>query len=391
MCCTSSNSLSSNQLDPPAALNTPRLTSSSVRAPASSPSEAITHEAAIRAEARQLGFEACGFCAATAPEGARHLPGWLARQFHGEMAWLARNVEKRANPQLVLPGARSLVVVALNYGDAADHSDQAHPAESSQGRVSRYARHADYHEVMGPRLAALAEFINQLDPPATRSLWYVDTGPVLEKALAEQAGLGFIGKHTNLVSRKLGNWVLLGEVLTTLPLAPDRPAKNRCGSCSRCLEACPTQALIAPFQLDARLCVSYLTIELKGPIPLPLRPLIGTRIFGCDDCLAACPWNRFAQEGAIMRQFARPDLEVPDLIEWLSLDEAAFRARFAGTPLFRTKRRGVLRNVCVALGNAGGEESLPALRRASADAEPLIAEHAQWALGQVQRRLGRQN
>jgi epoxyqueuosine reductase len=217
-------------------------------------------------------------------------------------------------------------------------------------------------------------------------LWYVDTGPLLERDLAERAGLGFIGKHTNLISRKLGNWIFLSEIITTLELEADAPEKNRCGSCRRCIDACPTAAITAPFQLDARRCISYLTIELKGAIPEELRPLIGNRIYGCDDCLAVCPWNRFARQGAMMRPHYRPDLAAPDLLELLSLDEAAFEQRFAGTPIRRAKRRGLLRNVCVALGNCGDEAALPALERAAADAEPLVAEHARWAITCIQGR-----
>ena len=208
----------------------------------------------------------------------------------------------------------------------------------------------------------------------------------MERDLAQRAGLGFIGKHTNVISRRLGNWIFLSEIITTLELAPDPPEKNRCGSCARCLAACPTGAITAPFQLDARRCISYLTIELKGPIPLEFRPAIGNRIYGCDDCLAACPWNRFAQAGKMMQTHARPDLDTPGLIELLSLDEAGFKQRFQGTPILRTNRRGLLRNVCVALGNLGDDSALPALDRATNDQEPLIAEHASWAIEQIRRR-----
>jgi epoxyqueuosine reductase len=208
----------------------------------------------------------------------------------------------------------------------------------------------------------------------------------LERDLAQRAGLGFIGKHTNVINRQLGNWIFLSEIITTLELEPDEPEKNRCGSCTRCIGACPTGAIRAPFQLDARRCISYLTIELKGPIPLELRPAIGNRIYGCDDCLAVCPWNRFAREGQMMQAHTRPDLAAPDLLELLALDDAGFKRRFAGTPMFRTKRRGLLRNVCVALGNTGDETALPALHEAAGDLEPLIAEHAQWAIRQIGER-----
>jgi epoxyqueuosine reductase len=210
----------------------------------------------------------------------------------------------------------------------------------------------------------------------------------LERDLAQRAGLGFIGKHTNLISRQLGNWLFLSEILTTLELEPDAPEHNRCGSCARCIAACPTGAILAPFQLDARRCISYLTIELKGAIPIELRPAIGNRIYGCDDCLAACPWNRFARQGHLMRPHRRPDLATPGLLELLALDEAAFRRLFAGTPMLRTRRRGLRRNVCVALGNTAGQTALPALEKAAADPEPLIAEHARWACGQVRARSG---
>jgi epoxyqueuosine reductase len=238
--------------------------------------------------------------------------------------------------------------------------------------------------VLGERLKQLTQFVNQLVGAETRSLWYVDTGPVLERDFAQRAGLGFIGKHTNVISRRFGNWILLAEIVTSLELEPDAPEKNHCGNCTRCIEACPTRAITAPFQLDARLCISYLTIELKGSIPIELRPAIGNRIFGCDDCLAVCPWNRFAREGKLMKQHARPDLAAPDLIELLQLDEAGFKLRFAGTPVSRTKRRGLLRNVCVALGNTGDASTLPALNQAAKDSEPLIAEHARWAIEWIQ-------
>jgi epoxyqueuosine reductase len=212
----------------------------------------------------------------------------------------------------------------------------------------------------------------------------VDTGPLLERDLAQRAGLGFIGKHTNLISRQLGNWIFLCEIISTLAVEPDAPERNRCGSCTRCIAACPTAAITAPFQLDARRCISYLTIELQGSIPTELRPAIGNRIFGCDDCLLACPWNRFAREGQLMKARARPDLAQPDLLELLALDDAGFRRRFAGTPMLRARRRGLRRNVCVALGNTGDERALPALQEVAGDPEPLVSEHARWAVERIQ-------
>ena len=347
---------------------------------------------AIRQRAVELGFDDCRFTTAAPPETADKFQDWLAQKNHGEMQWLERNAEKRVAPDKVLPGAKTLIVLAASYAgrDACDvmrGRTTTHAARNTQhGAIARYAQFSDYHNVLGEKLKLLTQFINELGEINSRSLWYVDTGPILERDLAQRAGLGFTGKHTNLISRKLGNWFFLAEILTTLELAPDAPEKNHCGHCTRCLTACPTNAITAPFQLDARRCISYLTIELKGAIPVELRALIGNRIYGCDDCLAACPWNRFARAGKLMSSHAQNDLAAPDLIKLLALDDVQFKSRFANSPILRTKRRGLLRNVCVALGNVGGESALPALQKAAADPEPLIAEHAQWAMAQIQRR-----
>ncbi|MGD1085980.1 MAG: tRNA epoxyqueuosine(34) reductase QueG [Verrucomicrobiota bacterium] len=335
----------------------------------------------IQERARQLGFDACQFTTALPPDNAAHFERWLAEGRHGGMAWLQRNAHKRVAPAQVLAGARSVITLAASYATRQPERPAAAPCD---GEIARYARFSDYHDVLGARLKTLADYVNQLGGAATRSLWYVDTGPLLERDLAQRAGLGFIGKHTNLISRQLGNWFFLAEILTTLALPPDAPERNHCGSCARCLAACPTGAITAPFELDARRCISYLTIELQGPIPVELRAAMGNRIYGCDDCLAVCPWNRFAREGALMAAHRREDLSAPDLAGLLSLDEAAFRARFDGTPILRARRRGFLRNVCVALGNVGGESALAALRRAASDPEPLIAEHAVWAMGRIE-------
>ena len=343
----------------------------------------------LRRRARELGFDDFRVTTAEPPASASHFEAWLRAQHHGEMAYLERNAFKRVDPQKVLAEARSVLVLAASYGGADGSSSQPSHQGSESGVVARYARYADYHDVLAERLKTLTQVLNELGGSGTRSLWYVDTGPLLERDLAQRAGLGFVGKHTNLISRRLGNWIFLSEIITTLALDPDPPEKNRCGSCTRCLEACPTNAIMAPFQLDARRCISYLTIELKGAIPEALRPAIGNRIYGCDDCLAACPWNRFAQQGRTMHAHARPDVAEPNLLELLALDEASFRTRFAGTPILRTKRRGLLRNVCVALGNVGDERALPSLEKAAADPEPLIREHAQWAIRQIQARLHR--
>jgi epoxyqueuosine reductase len=343
-------------------------------------------KAAIRQRAREIGFDDCRFTSANPPDTAGRLHDWLAQQYHGGMEWLQRNSEKRVDPQKVLPGAKSVICLAISYS-----SENRNPEFGNQksGVVARYARFDDYHDVLEENLKMLTAFVNRLGPD-TRSLWYADTGPILERDFAQRAGLGFVGKHTNLISRKLGNWIILAEILTTLELEPDAPEKNLCGTCTRCISACPTNAIIAPFTLDARKCISYLTIELKGSIPVELRPLIGNRIFGCDDCLAACPWNRFACEGKIMKSHFRADLATPGLIELLSLDDVQFKSRFSGSPVLRTKRRGLLRNVCVALGNVGDVSALPALEKAASDKEPMIAEHAQWAMEQIRARCSGQ-
>ena len=341
---------------------------------------------AIRRRALELGFDDCRFTTAEAPASGAHFQRWLAERRHGEMAYLERNAPKRLEPQRVLAEAKSIIALAVSYAEIRNpKSEIRNPQFLSL--VARYARYEDYHDVIGRQLTTLNDFVNALGGAGTQSLWYVDTGPLLERDFAQRAGLGFIGKHTNLISRQFGNWLLLGEIITTLELEPDAPEKNRCGSCARCLAACPTAAIIAPFRLDARRCISYLTIELKGSIPLELRPAIGNRIFGCDDCLAVCPWNSFAREGGLMKAHARPDLAAPDLIELLALNETGFKARFAGTPMLRTKRRGLLRNVCVALGNVGDTAALPALRNAADDDDPLIAEHARWAIERIAKRL----
>ena len=344
--------------------------------------------ARVVAQALALGFDACRITDAAPPRSGPHFAQALAEGRHGGMEWLARNADKRLDPQRVLPGARSIIILAASYHDASpDPTTTSVVDGQSRGLVARYARRPDYHDTLAPPLRELAAYIDRLGGAGTRSLWYVDTGPLLERDLAQRAGIGFVGKHTNLISRSLGNWFLLAEILTTLELPAHNPEPNRCGTCTRCLDCCPTRCLTAPFTLDARRCISYLTIELKGSIPVELRPLIGNRVFGCDDCLAACPWNRFARASSLLGREARQDLAELDLLEWLSLDAAQFKARTAGTPLLRTKRRGILRNVCVALGNVGTRNALPALERATLDPEPLIAEHARWAIEVIERRL----
>jgi epoxyqueuosine reductase len=336
----------------------------------------------IRRRALEIGFDDCRFTSAEPPDSAAQFRRWLENRFHGEMAYLERNAAKRVDPQKVLPGTKSIILLAASYGKG--EAESRSPMFS--GVVARYARYRDYHDVLAAELKRLTDLLAEAGGAETKSLWYVDTGPLLERDLAQRSGLGFIGKHTNLISRRLGNWIFLSEILTTLPLEPDAAESNRCGSCTRCLAACPTNAITGPFQLDARRCISYLTIELKGSIPLELRPAIGNRIYGCDDCLAVCPWNRFAREGKLMQAQRREDLATPDLLDLLSLDEPEFKRRFAGTPLLRTKRRGLLRNVCVALGNTADATALPALSKAAVDPEPIISEHALWAIYEIRTR-----
>jgi len=292
------------------------------------------------------------------------------------MAWLARNADRRTDPQRVLPGAKSVVVLAMNYGQG-----NAEP-KGVMDRIARYAWNDDYHDFIAPKLQQIDAFLQQYGGVQRG---YADTGPVLERDFGALSGAGWHGKSTMLIHPKLGAWFFLAEVLTTLDLPPDEPLPNRCGHCTRCMDACPTGAITAPHRLDARRCIAYLTIENKGSIPEALRPLVGGRIYGCDACAAACPWNRFAQASQEAAFAARPAVHLGSL-ELLALDEEQFRALFRGSPIARIKRRGLLRNVCVALGNTGTQSDLPALERAAADPEPLIAEHAHWALERIETR-----
>lgn len=329
------------------------------------------------ARARELGFDDCRIATADAPLHAPQFREWLAAGSAAEMAWMERGAEKRSDPQRVLEGVRSVVVLAMNYWQSS-----AQPNEH-KGRIARYAWGDDYHDLIEPKLRQLNSF---LETAGGRQRYYVDTGPVLERDFAAAAGVGWHGKSTMLLNRSLGTWFFLAEIFTTLALPVDPPQPERCGSCTSCLDACPTGAITAPYRLDARRCISYLTIELKGSIPLELRPLIGDRIYGCDDCLAACPWNRFAKTANENRFALRPALAQMELRDFLALDDEGFRQLFRGSPIKRIKRRGLLRNVCVALGNVGTEQDAPALELAARDAEPLVAEHALWALAQIRAR-----
>jgi epoxyqueuosine reductase len=336
--------------------------------------------------AAEIGFDDCRIARADAPRHADEFRAWLEAGADGEMDWMARSAEKRCDPQKVLPGVRSVVALAMNYwqGDGKGRRKKAEGRSAEGGRIARYAWGDDYHDVLEKKLRELHAFLAEA---GGRQKFYVDTGPVLERDFAAEAGIGWHGKSTMFLNRRLGTWFFLAEIFTTLELAPDPPQVARCGSCTRCIDACPTAAITAPHQLDARRCISYLTIELKGSIPLEFRPLIGDRIYGCDDCLDACPWNRFAQVARESAFAARPAVAQMRLRDFLALDDEQFREVFRGSPIKRIKRRGFLRNVCVALGNVGTEEDLPSLAAAARDREPLIAEHATWAIERIETRL----
>jgi len=295
------------------------------------------------------------------------------------MLWMAANAERRGDPRALWPDVRSIVMLGLNYGP--DEDPLAILKERDRGDISVYARGDDYHDIIKPRLKTLGRWI--IEAAGGDVKVFVDTAAVMEKPLAQAAGIGWQGKHTNLVSRELGSWLFLGAIFTTLDLPPDQAERDHCGSCQACLDICPTAAFPAPYRLDARRCISYLTIEHKGPIPHALRPLIGNRIYGCDDCLAVCPWNKFAKAGREMKLAARDNLRAPLLAELAQLDDAAFRALFAKSPIKRTGRARFLRNVLIAIGNSGERSLADAAERRLGDAAPLVRGAAVWALGRL--------
>jgi epoxyqueuosine reductase len=346
--------------------------------------------AQVVALARELGFDLCRFAKAETPEHAAEFRDWLDRGDAGEMNYLTRNSARRCDPRQILPDVKTVIVLALNYFQGRESAAAGmSPAKgaidpaATTGRIARYAWGDDYHGLIEKKLAVIDQFLREC---GGRQKCYVDTGPMLERDHAASAGIGWHGKSTMLLNRELGTWFFLAEILTTLEFAPDTAQKNYCGRCTRCIDACPTGAITAPHQVDARRCISYLTIELKGSIPTELRPLIGDRIYGCDDCLDACPWNRFAKVSRETAFAMRPEIAAMKFRDYLSLNDDKFRRLFRNSPIKRTKRRGLLRNVCVALGNVGTADDLPALEKAMADSEPLIAEHAQWAIGEIRRR-----
>jgi epoxyqueuosine reductase len=340
----------------------------------------MTREAEIRAEALRLGFDTVGFARAVLPDAARaRLDAALAAGRHGTMAWMERRVEQRADPRALWPDAVSVISLGQNYAPRFD--PLASLAAPARATISCYAQGRDYHDVVKKRLKALGQWMARRFR-RTELKVFVDTAPVMEKPLAEQAGLGWQGKHTNLVSRAFGSWLFLGEIYTTLDLAPDAPHGNHCGACRACLDACPTDAFPAPYVLDARRCISYLTIEHSGPIPETFRPAMGNRIYGCDDCLAVCPWNKFARAASEMALHPKGEV-APPLAQLAALDDAAFRARFAGTPVKRIGRARFLRNVAIAIGNSGDAALRPAAQRLAADPDPVLAEAARWALARL--------
>ena len=337
-------------------------------------------KSALHAQALAEGFAAMGICRPDAiPDAPARLARFLELGHHGQMGWLSERTQWRGDPGALWPQARAVVMLAEVYTPehdpltVLDHPDRA--------AISVYAQNRDYHDTVKKRLKRLGRWL--LAEAGGEIKVFVDTAPVMEKPLAAAAGLGWQGKHTNLLSRDLGNWFFLGALFTTLPLPPDRPEAEHCGSCTACLDICPTQAFPAPFQLDARRCISYLTIEHHGPVEESLRPAIGNRIYGCDDCLAVCPWNKFAQKATEMRLRARPELTAPRLADLATLDDAGFRALFAGSPVKRIGRNRFVRNVLYAIGNSGMPALRPTAQALCDDPDATVADAARWAVARL--------
>ncbi|AGB43241.1 uncharacterized Fe-S protein [Mesorhizobium australicum WSM2073] len=345
-----------------------------------STSDASKLRALIDAEARRAGFDAVAVTTPNAiPLAPARLAEFVADGFHGSMDWIAETIARRGEPSTLWPDVRSIIVLAMNYGP--DHDPRDVLARRDRGAISVYAKNRDYHEVMKGRLKEIAGKIVARAGGDVKV--FVDTAPVMEKPLAEAAGLGWQGKHTNLVSREHGSWLFLGTIFTTAELEPDKPEIDHCGSCRACLDACPTDAFPAPYRLDARRCISYLTIENKGPIPHEFREKIGNRIYGCDDCLAACPWNKFARAASEAKLAARDDLREPPLADLLALDDAGFRAFFSGSPIKRIGRDRFVRNVLIAAGNSCDGALVGVVRDLLGDASPLVRGAAIWALARL--------
>ena len=340
-------------------------------------------EEAIRVQAAELGFAACGFAPADAADAAGlDLRRWLEAGHHGTMGWMEERAHHRVSPLALWPEARSAIALGMSYAPATDPLALGERPEL--GRISVYAQGVDYHKTVKKALKALGRWL--AEQAGCELKVFVDTAPVLEKPLAQAAGIGWQGKHTNLVSREHGSWMFLGVILTSLELQPDAPADHgqHCGTCSRCLDACPTRAFLGPHRIDARRCISYLTIEHEGAIPDELRTGMGNRIYGCDDCLAVCPWNRFADAAAANRAFLpRAELAAPRLADLLALDDASFRETFAGSPIKRIGVKRMIRNCLIAAGNSGDEALRGSIERHISNPDPVIAEAAEWALAQL--------
>jgi epoxyqueuosine reductase len=334
----------------------------------------------IAREANALGFQAVRFAGADPPPGAgAALDTFLADGRQGDMAWLAANADRRKSPRAIWPDVKSIIILGMSYGPERDPLQVL--GERSRGAISVYAQGADYHDVIKSKLKVLAARVQDVAQGEVKV--FVDTAPVMEKPIAAKAGLGWQGKHTNLVSRDFGSWLFLGAIFTTAEIDPDTPEEDHCGACRRCLDVCPTNAFVAPYQLDARACISYLTIEHKGHIAPEFRERMGNRIFGCDDCLAVCPWNKFATVAREAKLSVRAESDNPPLSELLQLDDAGFRARFRGTPIKRTGRDRFLRNVLIAAGNSGDESLVPQVEERLGDASPLVRAMAVWALSRL--------
>ena len=337
-------------------------------------------KASLAQKARALGFDCIGVAAPDAiPHAAENLRAFLDSGAHGDMDWLARDPQRRADPRGLWSGVESVIMLAVNYGP--DQDPLAILGQRTRGAISVYAQGSDYHDVIKQRLKALARWL--VATASCEVKVFVDTAAVMEKPLAQAAGLGWQGKHTNLVSRAYGSWLFLGAIFTTLALPRDDAETDHCGSCQACLDICPTAAFPAAYKLDARRCISYLTIENRGPIPHEFRKAIGNRIYGCDDCLAVCPWNKYAQEGREAKLAARDELRAPDLAELARLDDAAFRTRFTKSPIKRTGRDRFVRNVLIAIGNSGDGTLAVEAERLLSDASPLVRGAAVWALSQL--------
>ena len=400
---------------------------STVRQPEDSTSAIATEvlQREIQEKIQEFGMDAVGFSSVKPPVTGSRYKSWLDAGMHAGMEYLQRHSEKKLNPDHILPGAKSMISVLVNYSTDIEEAVQIGNSslqKPSGPIIARYARYLDYHDTFGSRLKKLSEWIDHRfreltapksgptelesdsgsesgsvsdpdpdsnfanDKQLSRSLWYVDTGPILEREFAWQGGLGFIGKHTGLISRRLGNWTFIGEIITKIPFTPVLDQEpNRCGSCSKCLDICPTGAFPQPFQLDARKCISYWTIENKGSIPESIRPLIGNHLFGCDACLEVCPWNKFAVESSWMKEYrwVESSISTDKILDWLRITPKEFKSVFSGTPIIRAKRKGFLRNLCVVIGNLKLAEARSALEQLAQDTEPLIAEHAAWALEQM--------